>query len=397
MKALLLALTLLAQDDPNRWLVPDTIVSLSDRPTLALVQREGSPRVALRWFLPVEEPDSRAGAAELLVSLSRQRARSHAERIGATFTARRTPRGIAYTVAGARVDLDHLFSILKVAADPPESDPILVRRARESNLARLERDQESAERTLVSRLTRSVCPGTPRRGGTTASLQSIDAAVLRSAWEESHRPDPSSTLVAVGDVPLELLLASMPLLGTQSTRQHRPGRLYAPSRPERSDRAQVLRQWYGEAWPTGPASDPLAVVGARLVAESIRTLDVPFEVTMEFVDAGCTTALVVAGGAYRQRARSLRSTIQGVLANVRDALTEETVAAVALDVQRDLIRRAATEEGAAGLIGGFLEDRASTRSLDEFLEALDRLDRRALTMFFDELLAHEPLRAELDR
>jgi len=397
MKPLLLAFALLAQEDPNQWLGADTVLALPDRPTIAFVYREESPRVALRWFLPVSESDAQAGAAELLVKLADERARSHAQRVGASFDVQRTPRGIAYSVAGARVDLDHLFNVLRIASGPPESDPILIRRARESSLARLERDQESAERSLIARLSQSVCPGTPRRGGTAQSLTGLDAAALHSTWEETHRPDETSTLVIVGDVTLELVLASLPRLGTQSRPNRRAGRLYAPPRPERTDRAQVLRQWYGEAWPTGPASDPRAVLAARLLGESVRTLDVPFDVTMEFVDAGCSTALLIAGGAYRQNRRLLRATVQGALAQTRDALSEEAVARAALDVRREVYARAVTEEGTAGLVGAFLEESGVDGPLRRFMEDLERLDRVAMFDFFDSLLARDPLRAELDR
>ena len=397
MKPLLLAFALFAQDDPNQWLGADTLVTLPDRPALALVHREGSPRVALRWFLPASETDARAGAAELLVNLADQRGRSHAERIGASFDVQRTPRGIAYSVAGARVDLDHLFNVLRIASGPPESDPILIRRAREASLALLERDQESAERSLIARLSQSVCPGTPRRGGTVQSLNGLDAQALHATWQETHRPDGNSTLVIVGDVTLEVVLASLPRLGTQSGPARRAGRLYAPPRPERTDRAQVLRQWYGEAWPTGPAHDPRAVLAARLLGESVRTLDVPFDVTMEFVDAGCSTALLIAGGAYRQDGRRLRATVQGALAQTRDALSEEAVTRMALDVRREVYARAVTEEGNAGLVGAFLEESGTESSLRHFMERLDRLDRVAMFEFFDALLAREPLRAELDR
>lgn len=395
-KTLFLALALLTQDDPHHWLGSDTVVSLPDKPALVMVPRPGSPRVALRWFVPLQETDEEAGAGEVLVTLAGQRAISHAARIGASFAAVRTPMGIAYTVAGARVDLDHLFNILRIAADPPETDPILLRRAVAVRHARLEREQESAERSLVARLTQSLCPGHPPRSGTFESVDALDAPTLRRLWEESHRPGPRSMLVVVGDVPLAVVLASLPPLGTASGRRAPAGRLYAPDRLTRSDRAQVLRQWYGQAWPTGPATDPRSVVAARLLGEAVQDLDVPFDVTMEFVDAGCSSALVVVGAAYRQNARALRTTIQSVLGQVRERITEEQVARIALELERGLLARAVTEEGAADLIGTFLEAGQPAASFRGFLDGLLKLDRLAMVEFIDRLLTQTPLRAELD-
>ncbi|MEZ4424879.1 MAG: hypothetical protein R3E98_15820 [Gemmatimonadota bacterium] len=394
LKTLLLALALSPQEAPAPWIRADSVVILPERPRLLLVERPGDPRVALRWFVPLQETAERAGAGQVLALLAQRRAEAHAERLGAHFSVRRTHQGIAYAVSGSGLDVDHLFEVLRIAVSPPETDPVLVRRATSTVLAALDRDLESAERNLAARLAQPTCPGTPPLAGTRESLTSLRAPDLAALWRSTHADPESTTLVVAGDLPLEVVLASLPELGAgQATGS---GRTYAAEpAPERPGRTQVLRQWYGEARPAGPADDPRAEVAARLVGRAVGSVDAGLQLTLELVDSGCSSTLVLVGGAYRQDAARLRRTVQELVRTTRDGLSEAAVQEAVLEIQRAWVRRSATAEGVAELVGAFAEGGGDPTAAARYADALAGLDRSALVAFFDRLLAAPPVRAEL--
>ncbi|MEZ4416270.1 MAG: hypothetical protein R3E10_11045 [Gemmatimonadota bacterium] len=395
-KPVLLALALMLQHDPAPWLRADTVVVLPDHPRITLIRRPEDPRVALRWFVPVHEEEAQAGAGRVLALLAQRRAESYGERLGATLTVRRTPAGIAYSVAGSRLDLDHLFDVLRVAMGPPESDPVLTRRARASALEQIDRDLESAERNLASRLAGSVCPGSPPIHGTRATLAELDGSSLQPLWERTHQTPAATQLVVVGDLPIEVILAALPRADGNDLMQPRPGRLYAgTAQPNQPGRPQVLRQWYGESRPAGSAADPRGAVAARLLGRQIGRMDSGVELTLELVDAGCTTALVILGGAYRQSAPRLRRAVETLITNTRDRITEGDVTDVALEIRRSWVRRSATPEGVAELVGGFEESDGRGSDAESYLGILVRIDRQTMIEYFDALLATPPVRAEL--
>ena len=143
---------------------PDTIVQMPDGPRVTLLHADGGGVAALRLSVPFIESAAEAGAGRMLAALAEQRMAGPARQIGARVSARRTPWGLAYSVEGADVDLEHLTYLLRLATAEPRPERGVVDAIRAELTVDLERQAESPGDRLLFDLRRAAAPdSSPKR------------------------------------------------------------------------------------------------------------------------------------------------------------------------------------------------------------------------------------------
>jgi len=342
-------------------------------PRLILFRVESSPVVALRLSFPVPERPGEAGAGRALLHAALDRAAPLARQVGARVEGSRTLHGISLTVSGTAADLDHLAWILRQALREP--DLAELRTALDRLRGEVERDQETPAGLLQTRLRETVAPGTPPLYGSPASVAALTPSRVLELRSRVVRRE-HITVVVAGSIPVEVALAALQDVGLAGdppaeTPEPPPGAV-APRPP----RAQVLRQWYGEAYPTGP-DDPSAAVAARLMAGALQDRTGRLETWVELWELGGRGALVVTGAAYPGDAAALRDRIRGLRGRVAAGLTEEAVSAAVNGLRRETLLAARHPTGLAELVGYHLDatdDPSGTRIFLERLEAIRPAD-----------------------
>ncbi|MEE2847783.1 MAG: hypothetical protein VX956_15035 [Gemmatimonadota bacterium] len=137
---------------------PDTIVQMPDGPRVTLLHADGGGVAALRLSVPFIESAAEAGAGRMLAALAEQRMAGPAHQIGARVSASRTPWGLAYSVEGADVDLEHLTYLLRLATAEPRPERGVVDAIRAELTVDLERQAESPGDRLLFDLRRAAAP-----------------------------------------------------------------------------------------------------------------------------------------------------------------------------------------------------------------------------------------------
>ena len=134
---------------------PDTIVQMPDGPRVTLLHADGGGVAALRLSVPFIESAAEAGTGRMLAE---QRMAGPARQIGARVSARQTPWGLAYSVEGADVDLEHLTYLLRLATAEPRPERGVVDAIRAELTVDLERQAESPGDRLLFDLRRAAAP-----------------------------------------------------------------------------------------------------------------------------------------------------------------------------------------------------------------------------------------------
>ena len=353
----------------------------------------GSPRVALRLSVPVEEGPREAGAARVLQLLALERMRAAAAPVGARVDATRTPGGVAFSVEGAAADFDHLAFVLREAVAEPTSDVVSFERARGRALSDALRLRETAVGHLASTLRGRIDANPQLPEGTPATLRALDRQTLRDVWRRSHRRV-RMTLVVVGDVPAELLLAAFRSAGAPDGGPSERPSASAPA--DEGGRTEVLRSWYGEAREAGDLRDPRGLVAAALVGARLRVLtDGRTESRLEVWEIGPRRVLAVMAAAYPGEGRGLQPLVSGVLGETLRAVDDAAVDAAVADVRASLLQGARTASGLAALVGRYHDATGDPAGAAVLVEALERLDATALRAYLQELSGRTPVRAEV--
>ena len=327
---------------------PDTVLIVPGGPRIVHMSTPGSPIVSLRLSVPLSEGPTESGSARLLQSIAIQRVQSLVQRIGAKVEARRTGYGITYTVSGPREEFEYLAWILREAVAQPQPETAQLDRARAIALARLAQNSESPRAFLVEALRERIAPLRAPSRGTPLTLARATGVTLRAFWARTHQPE-SMTVVVVGELPLEALLAAFQGMGAPAEGGAPP--VEASAQTWGVERPQVIRSWHGEARAVGPVDDPRAVVVARLLAGSLRRVDAPVEVEVELWDDGGLAVLALIGSAAPGDNRELVEGVEGALGSLGRELDEGMVSTAVEESRLALLLEARSPAGLAEVIG----------------------------------------------
>lgn len=377
---------------PADPLVPDTILAPPERPRIVVLRAPGSPVIALRLFVPVAEAPSEAGAGRMLQVLGTNRARGLAGATGARVEGARTPWGIVYTVQGAVHDLDYLAYLLRIAVAEPALDRVDVQRVRNQLLDEARVGEETPAGRIAGSLRSQAAPDVSPLGGTTASLARLTRGALREVWSRSHRAS-DLTLLAVGDVPPELLLTSVQGMGAPPGPAPEPPSAPAPT--VQPNRVQVLRSWYGQAHVIADARDPRAEVAALLVARRLREEPGPFEARVELWDLDSRKALAAVGAAYSRSAGAMRTRVSGIVGETAEVVGDEEIREAVARVRAETLFAARTPGGRASLVGRLLDHTGDPDAARRYVDGLEGLTPEAVRTFLRELADGRVVRAEV--
>ena len=373
--------------------VPDTILTPPGQPRIVVLRSPGSPTVTLRASVPLREEQGESGAGRLLAAMAEERARAVSGPVSARIEGRRTPTGVAYSVSGARQDLDYLAYLLRVALSEPRPGRVEFQRARNELLEEVHRTRETPSRRMARALRIRAFPSETPVDGTLESLEGMTPTTLRNLWRRSHGTR-TITVLVVGDVPRELLLASLQGMGRAAAGEAEATGTALP--PDPGGETEVLRRWYGEARVLPDATDPRGTVAALLVAGHMRRVTASFEAHVELWQVGRRQALAVIGASYRASAGTMRSAVRDALTATADGLSPSDVEAAAARVRREALFDARSPWGRAALVSLRMEvaggDSGAVRA---WLDALDAVTAESMRAYLTELAAATPVRTEV--
>ena len=191
---------------------------------------------------------------------------------------------------------------------------------------------------------------------------------MRAFWARTHQPD-SMTVVVVGEIPLEALLAAFQGMGAPAEGAAPPVEGSAPARDV--GRPQIIRTWHGEARAAGPSHDPRALVVARLLAGHLRRVGAPAEVEVEVWDNGGLGVLVLIGSAPPGDAQELVEGVEGALGSLERELDEGMVSTAVEESRLALLLEARSPAGLAEVVGRHFESSGAPGGAERFLQALE--------------------------
>jgi predicted Zn-dependent peptidase len=370
---------------------PSSVVSVPSGPRVALLPARGSPVVAIRLSVALDEAPSEAGSAHMLHVLGSERARSRAAALGVRVEGARTPWGLAYTVAGSRADFDLLASLIAEAVAEPSEPEETFQTQRRALRNQLLRTQETPGARVLAELQGKAVPGAGQLDGTPASLDRITRVGLRDFWRRTHRPT-AMTVVVAGDVPDEQLFSAFDGLGAPRGSAARPTGI-APSAAAAP--TQTFRHWYGEAFAIPDPLNPHPSVVALLAAEQLRSMSDSLEASVQLSESKGGTVLAVVAAAYPASANRMRTRVAGLLASVRQGATPGRVQAATSRVRQDLLERGRTPAGLVDLVGSLMDATGEPGAARKLLSALDAVTLESTRTFLGQLSARTPLRAEV--
>ncbi len=362
----------------------DSVLTPPGGPRTVMVHAEGTAVIALRLHIPVAEAPSEAGAGEILRRMGVGRAFSVADQVGARLEASRTATGITYTVTGPGADFDHLVWVLRTATAHPGLQRF--QQVRSELRSELEGHRETAAGVLARTLRTRAAPSSPPPEGTLATLQGMEHETLLGIWRRTHRRD-ALTLVLVGTVAPEAALAALMDLGSSGGEEAEEAHLTADLPQEPTPDPEVIRHWYGEAYPVPDVDDPRALVAAVLFSERLRSTPGNFEVGVELWEVDDRTLLAFTGAAYPRSASALRARIEGLREEVASEVSSESVERARLRLWRDLLHQTQTPWGLANLMGRWMELSGDSGAAARYVEALENVDREAMEEFLRALAA----------
>jgi predicted Zn-dependent peptidase len=370
---------------------PGTVLTVPSGPRIAKLAAPGSPVVAIRLSIELDEAGGEAGSAQLLQLLGTERARNRATALGIRVDGTRTPWGIAYTVTGAASDFDALVSLVRDAAAEPDATEESFQTTRRALRQQLLRDQETPGARAFAELRAKAVPATPAPLGTPATLDRITRVGLRDFWRRTHRAT-AMTVVVAGDVPDEALLSAFDGLGAERSTGARPAPTTAGSS---ASPTQTFRHWYGEAYAIPDPLNPHAPVVALLIADQLRTVGDSLEASLQLWETDAGSVLAVVGAAYPASANRMRTRVSGLLATVRQSATSARVQEAAARARQDLLERGRTPTGLVGVVGSLMDATGQPGAARRLLDALNGVSVESTRAFLTQLAGRTPLRAEV--
>jgi predicted Zn-dependent peptidase len=338
----------------------------------------------------MQEAPSEAGAGQLLRIQAQDRMSALAARIGAHVEVHRTQHALVYELSGSLADLDFLGWILREGLKAPSESTF--EDARRILRADLERQIETPQGVLRSRILEALSPGSGSVLGGLAALDRLNPYSLRSFWDRTHRTE-SVRIVVAGRLPGALVRSSLGELGL-ATGPFPPPTSQASLGPSRAV-PEVVRNWLVHARLLPPRSEAASLVGARWIGEVLRAADGDFESAVEIWDLPSGRALVLTGAAYPRSRQVMERGIDAVLGQAADRLTREVTRRLADEVRTEILLAARTPWGLADLVGQAWDTGQGPDGVQIFLDSLLTLDSPEIQTLLRTLASTSPIRLEL--
>lgn len=371
---------------------PDTVLQPPGGPRIVMLGTPGEGVAALRLAVPLREGPTEAGAGQILRELALHRMETLARPVGVRVSVSRTPWGMAYTVEGAAADFEYLAYLLRQAVAEPNVTGPDFGDARLSLRSTAARAQETPGDLLLSRLRAAAAPGMPSMEGTPATVDGLDAGLVRSVWRRSHQSSAMTLVVSAPVVP-EVVLAATRGLGAPEADARGPldGPAPNPARPG----AETLRAYFGLAFQSTPVEDPHPQVAAILVARHLQGAGPGFELGIQLWELPDRWVLALTGRAYPREAAAMRATVSNALPGTRDALDADLVEQAVARVRRETMLRAQTAAGLVGVVGRAMEVGGDPLAAARYLDTLSAVDSASIRDYMDRLIRSGPVRAEV--
>jgi hypothetical protein len=190
-------------------------------------------------------------------------------------------------------------------------------------------------------------------------------------------------VVAVGDLPLEAILAAFQGMGTPTGAGESPAQSAAPSpEPEHPGAGpRTVRAWQGGVRTLGSTHDPHALVVARLLADDLRVLPSPAELEVELWDEGRVAALVLTGSAPAVEAETLAESVRRFLEALGDGWNEGRISAAVEEARLSLLLEAGTPAGLARVVGRHLDATGDPSGAHHYARGLERITAESMGIF----------------
>jgi len=373
-------------------LQPDEVLELPAGPRIVRFDAPGSAVAALRVSLPLAESQAESGGGRVLLGIALGRVAPMARALGVRVEGSRTFHGLSYSVTGPSAFQEQLAWILREALRAPSEEEARAGLARLAT--ELERELETPSGVLEARLRAGVAPALSPQGGTAASLATLSPSQLHALWARTHRRE-EMTVVIASPLPMEVVLAGIMDAGIPEGAVEGPFSPAPASSSTARSRTEVLRSWYGEAYPLDEADDPRAAVAARLMAEELRSLPGRTEAGVQLWELGGRSAIVVTGAAYPAEAATLRRRIQGVRGETAGRVSPEAVRRVVAELRRETLLAARTPAGLIGVVGYHLEATGDPAGARLFLDRLAGVNAASVSSLLSDLLARSPVTADV--
>ncbi len=254
-----------ASVSPFDPLVPDSVLVLSDGPTLVTERAVGLPVLGIRVSAPLDPPWP--GAARVLVDQALERSRPLADALGSALRGGLEAGRIVYHVTGDLRDADELAWIARRLAGPPVPDA--TREPLEREAQRMDALAETAQGRMIVELEGRLSPSYVE--GTVPVTTFND---VRELWRRSFARDRIRVFV-LGDIPMPLLLAELSRFGAPPVGEAR----YADPGISGSRKVGLadtpLYAWSAAVFSLGPSGDAAVLAAVEALKVGLRETSVP--------------------------------------------------------------------------------------------------------------------------
>jgi hypothetical protein len=371
---------------------PESVFTIRSGPRVVRLPAPGSPLIAMRVSVPVDESQNEAGAGRLLETLASQRVQGRAAVLGLHFEGSRTPWGVAYTVAGSRSELADLVALLRDALAEPDMPDTEFERRRRGLWEEVLRTTETPAARLLTELRVRAAPGNPATQGTPTTLERMTRATVREVWARTHRPE-AMTVVVSGDVTDAELTTSFQDLA--APRGPLGGRAGGPIPAAGNRGTQVFRHWLAQGFRVSEPGDPHGSVVALLAADWLRRTPASYEAEVQLIQLENIQLLAVVSAAYAGEAAAMRERMPRLLASTRQSLSANGVESAVLRVRQELFQQARTPPGLVSVVGRHLDETGDPSAAVRYLAALARVSVQSTSAFISGLERQAPIRAEV--
>lgn len=362
-------------------------------PRILILDEPEGDLVSFRLSVPVPAEVDAATAAPILQRMAEQRMAGTAATLGARVEAGSTAQALTYTVTGALADLDHLTFLLRQATRAPRANEGF-RSARNEVESRLTRLGETGAGRLEARLRAQAAPGEPSLAQVRERIRSFGFGDLLRVWQATHEAD-AMTLVVAGDVSMPVLLAAISGLGDPGE----PGAMEAPPRPSPPvrDRPDILRGWFGVAWPAPRPLDPRSAVAAVLASRWMEAEQRDYEAYVRLWEGRRGDVLAVLGTAYDRGDAGMRRTVRSLPTSLADSLDPDTVAEIGRRLALNLLAQARTPWGRVNAVGRFIDAGLAPDAAARWVAEVEGVDVEAVRGWLRDAAGGRSVSAEAGR
>lgn len=372
-------------------LVPDTVLTYDNGPTILLDTAPGIPTTAMRLAFPIGPETAPTVVHEVVRELAEREMWRRARETGATVRSERTAWGLVYEVVGAAPEVEHLAYVLRGVLDPTLPERLTLQRIVSELAQDLAEERERPGAVLRGRLLEAEGRIVPLNA--LEALQTLRPTEIERALRDAHRLESAVLTIVTPEEPAVALSslnfpANSPPTGNASDDRALDVNLSI-------QRPQVLRRWYGESYELGAVTDPAAPVLAILLEERIAPSDGRTEVFVELRPDGGENLLLVYGAAYSGRFDAMRSQVRSLLSELVASLDATAFERARAEARFRLRLGARSSSGMAATIGRFHEAIGVPSAALDYSNAVDALELADLRRLLDRLIAQEPTTAQV--